>query len=179
MLIHRQIDNQNRWSLDVWCGILNGHLIGPYFFNGNVDIFNFLELLRDHLPELLEDVDLNTRLRMWIQLDGAAPHFALIVREFLNEHYHNRWIGRTGPRDFGVRWPPKSPDLTSPDFYLWGYLKNVVYERPVTTRENMMNRIRTACQNIPRIVLLRTVEEFERRIGLCIQQNGGIFEHLR
>ncbi|XP_026824324.1 uncharacterized protein LOC113561697 [Ooceraea biroi] len=53
---HRQVNNQHRWSVVVWCGIVNGYLIGPYFF--------------------LEEVDLETRRRMWIQIDGAPPHFA-------------------------------------------------------------------------------------------------------
>lgn len=176
---HRQIDNQNRWSIHVWCGIVNGHLIGPYFFEGNVNGHNFLQFLRDHLPVLLEEADLYTRLRMWIQLDGAPPHFARIVRQHLNQNYRDRWIGRTGRGDFGVRWPSRSPDMTSPDFYLWGYLKDVVYEHAPTTREDMMHRIRTACENIPRAVLHRTVEQFQQRIELCIQQNGGVFEHLR
>lgn len=71
---HRPVDHQNRWSLMVWCGIINGYLIGPYVFERNVDRDNYLELLRDRLPELLEDVDLETRQRMWLQQDGAAPH---------------------------------------------------------------------------------------------------------
>jgi len=51
----RSVDNQNRWSLMVWCGIVNDYLIGPYsFFEENVNRVNFLELLRDILPELLE-----------------------------------------------------------------------------------------------------------------------------
>jgi len=103
---HRGVDNQHRWSLNVWCGIVNGYLIGPYFFDGNVNQHNFLELLRDHLTGLLEDVDLETRRRMWIQLDGATPHFARIVRTFLNEQYPNRWIGRGGP----IAWPSNSPN---------------------------------------------------------------------
>jgi len=53
----------------VWCGIVHGYLIGPYFFEENVNRVNFLELLRDILPELLENVDLATRRKMWIQLD--------------------------------------------------------------------------------------------------------------
>ncbi|OXU16263.1 hypothetical protein TSAR_012619, partial [Trichomalopsis sarcophagae] len=210
-----RIDNQHRWSVMVWCGIINGYLIGPYFFeenvNGvnflrllreilpelleNVDLttrlrmwiqldgapphyarivqnvngVNFLRLLRDILPELLENVDLATRLRMWIQLDGAPPHYARIVRDYLNTRYNGRWIGRGGP----VAWPPRSPDLTPPDFYLWGYLKNVVYAQRPTTRDNMIERIRTACAAIPRDVLLRTIRQFRARLDLCIQQNGG------
>lgn len=121
---HRQIDNQHRWSINVWCGIINGYLIGPYFFEENVNGENFLALLRDELPVLLEEVDLYTRLRMWIQLDGAAPHYSRHVRAYLNTHFNGKWIGRGGH----VAWPARSPDITSPDFYLWGYLKNVTYE---------------------------------------------------
>ncbi|EZA47915.1 hypothetical protein X777_15034, partial [Ooceraea biroi] len=128
----------------------------------------------DHLPQLLEDVDLHTRQRMRIQLDGAPPHYAVIVRNFLNQEYNNRWIGRGGP----VAWPPRSPDLTSPDFFLWGYIKNVVYEHVPTTRENMMERIRTACVNIQRAVLLKTVRNFQNRLALCIQGNGDNFEQF-
>jgi len=171
---HRGVDNQHRWSLNVWCGIVNGYLIGPYFFDGNVNQHNFLELLRDHLTGLLEDVDLETRRRMWIQLDGATPHFARIVRTFLNEQYPNRWIGRGGP----IAWPSNSPDLTSPDFYLWGFLKNVCFEQQPTTKEDMMERIRRTCASIPRHVLLSTVAHFLRRCQLCIEANGAQFEHL-
>ena len=58
------MDIQNRWSVNVWCGIVNGYLIGPFFFEGNVNDNAILELLRDYLPLLLEDVDLETRRRM-------------------------------------------------------------------------------------------------------------------
>jgi len=59
----------------IWCGIINGYLIGSYVFERNVDRDSYLELLRDRLPELLEDIDLETRQKMWLQQDGAAPHF--------------------------------------------------------------------------------------------------------
>lgn len=171
---HRDLDHQNRWSIMVWCGIVNGYLIGPYFFEGNVDRHSYLELLRDHLPVMLENVDLETRLLMWLQQDGAAPHFAVIVRNFLNENYNGRWIGRGSQHP----WPACSPDMTSPDFFLWGYLKNIVFAERPTTRENMMERIRQACAAIPREMLLRTVNSFERRLHLCLQANGGHFEQL-
>jgi len=28
---YRQVDNQHRWSVIVWCRVVNGYLIGPYF----------------------------------------------------------------------------------------------------------------------------------------------------
>ncbi|EZA52866.1 hypothetical protein X777_07985 [Ooceraea biroi] len=48
---------------------------------------------------------------MWMQMDGAPPH-----RHFLDQNFNGRWIGRGGP----IAWPPRSPDLTSSDVYLWG-----------------------------------------------------------
>jgi len=110
---YRQIDNQHRWSVNVWCGIVNGYLIGPYFFEDTVNGENILQLLRDELPDLLDDVDLRTRLDMWVQLDGAGAHRARIVTTFLNNRFNARWIGWNGP----VHWPPRSPDLT-PQFGL-------------------------------------------------------------
>lgn len=169
----QEIDHQHRWSITVWCGIVNGYLVGPYFFDRNVGRHSYLQLLRDELPILLENVDLFTRARIW-QQDGAAPHYAIIVRDFPNEIFQEQWIGRGGP----VEWPPRSPDLTSPDFYLWGYLREVVYRTRPTTRKNMIERIRTACLNIQREVLLNTIRHFHRRIELCRQVNGATFEHL-
>ena len=111
---------------------------------------------------------------MWLQQDGAPPHFALIVREFLNLNFNERRVGRGGP----FEWPPCSPDLTSPDFYLWGYIKNVVFAQRPTTREDLMERIRRACAGISRETLFKTVDGFERRPRLCLQANGEHFEQL-
>ena len=42
---------------------------------------------------------------MWLMQDGAPAHFSRIVREFLNNNYTNRWIGRRGP----IAWPARGP----------------------------------------------------------------------
>ncbi|EZA59737.1 hypothetical protein X777_16312, partial [Ooceraea biroi] len=49
----------------------------------------------------------------WYQHDGAPPHYAYQVRAYLNHAFSNRWIGRNEP----ILWPPRSPDLMSPDFF--------------------------------------------------------------
>lgn len=171
---HRVVDHQHRWSLIVWCGIVNGYLIGPFFFDGNVNSANYLHFLEHELPLLLENVDLATRQRMWFQHDGASPHRSRRVQQFLHRLFPHKFIGLGGH----VEWCPRSPDLTSPDFFLWGFIKNVVYAEILTTRDNMIDRIRNCCNSIPRNVLLETARNFERRIQLCIQNEGGIFEHL-
>jgi len=60
--------------------VWNRYLIGPYFFEENVNRVNFLELLRYILPELLENVEQQDK--EWIQLDGSPPHYAHIVRNY-------------------------------------------------------------------------------------------------
>ena len=97
---------------------------------------------------------------MWLQQDVAPLHFALIVRELLNLNFNERWIGQGGP----FEWPPCSPDLTSPNFFSWGYIENVVFAQRPTTREDLMERIRRACSAISRETLLKTVDGFERRL---------------
>mgnify|MGYP000598460265 CR=1 FL=1 len=70
----RHVEHQQRWSLNVWCGILGNYIIGPYFFDGNVTGRRYAHFLRHNLHVLLEDVDLNIRRRMWYQQDGHSAH---------------------------------------------------------------------------------------------------------
>lgn len=170
----RQLDHQHRWTLNVWAGIVGSHLIGPYFFERNVNGEAYLDLLENHLPILLEDVPLNIRRRMWFQHDGAPAHYSRLVRTHLNRNFANKWIGRGGT----VRWPPRSPDLTKLDFFLWGYLKNLVYQEPVTTKEDMMRRIRNAFHTVNRNMLMNVSESFLTRMQVCVEQEGGYIEHF-
>ena len=55
--------------------------------------------------------------------DGAPPHFSCFVTDVLNERFPDAWIGRGGP----IPWLSRSPDLSPLDFFLWGYIKNIVY----------------------------------------------------
>ena len=58
-------------------------------------------------------------------MDGAPPHNAAVITNMLNERYGDRWIGLNFPT---VRFPPRSPDLTPLDYYLFGNLKRIVYK---------------------------------------------------
>ena len=80
---------------------------------------NYIIFIRDILLEMLENVPLQVRQRLRFQHDGAPAHFALDVREYLNNVFPSRWIGRGGP----VQWPPRSPDLTPMDFFILGEMK--------------------------------------------------------
>jgi hypothetical protein len=133
-------NSQTIWSVNVWCGILGDHIIGPHFIEGNLTGDKYLNLLTNVLPALLEDLPLQLRRCMWVQQDGAPPHFARNVRAYLDRAFQHQWIGREGP----VNWPPRSPDLTPLDFFLWGYIKSIVYTTRPLNRDDLRERILVA-----------------------------------
>lgn len=53
------------------------------------------ELPGTHLPNLL-DTSLEERRRMWLQQDSYPAHYAHCVRDYLNETFPRRSIGRSG-----------------------------------------------------------------------------------
>ncbi|KAJ4447058.1 hypothetical protein ANN_09047 [Periplaneta americana] len=62
-------------------------------------------------------------------------------------------------------WPPRSPDLTTPAFFLWGYLKDRVYAtRPQTLDD--LKHITQEIQAIDNRVLQRVASNMERRVKL-------------
>lgn len=172
--VMRQIDRQHQWSLNAWAGIIGDYIIGPHFFNGPLNGLMYLDFLQNILPELLADVPQHIRNRMWFQQDGAPAHFSRNVRNHLDQTFPNRWIGRNGP----TQWPARSPDLTKLDFFLWGHVKQIVYQDPPTTAANMEQRIRDVFLNISPEVLREVNRSLENRFNLCMEQNGSHFEHL-
>lgn len=170
----RQVEHQRQWSLNVWCGIIGGQIIGPVFFEGMLTGLKYANFLRDELPGLLEDVPLAHRFQMFYQHDGCPAHFSQLARNVLDAEFPGRWIGRGGP----IHWPARSPDLTKPDFFLWGDIKSKVYEDVPTTAENMKERIRAACNGISEETLIEVNNSFRRRIEKCIEVEGHQFEHL-
>lgn len=167
---------QHRYSVNMWSGILNGELIGPFELPSrlNGDVYkNFLE---NDLPMLLLDVNLALRRSMIFQNDGAPCHYARQVRNFLDETYPNRWIGRRGP----INWPPRSPDLNPIDFFIWGYYKEIVFARETSTEEELRERIREAGNYVKSNsqAFRELKNNFLRRCRLCISVGGRHFENL-
>jgi hypothetical protein len=96
----------------------------------------------DMLPDIKRKYG-NTQV--WLQMDGAPGHWARQVRVWTNLHFPERWIGRGGP----VPWPPRSPDLTPPDFFLWEFIKNKVYGRNPTTLDELRDAIVASFHEVP------------------------------
>ena len=86
----------------------------------------------------------------------------------------HRLISRYGD----IHWPAQSPDLSSCDYFLWGYLKSKVFEaRPATIKE-LKERIHAEIHAITPAVLRRVSENFHTRLTQCVQNNGRHFPDI-
>ena len=46
-------------------------------------------------------------------------------------------MGHGGP----IAWPALSSDLNPLDYYLWGHMKSLIYDTPVSIEENLLARV--------------------------------------
>jgi hypothetical protein len=65
----------------------------------------------------------------FFQQVGATPHYANVVKDYLNETFEPRLIGQGVTKENDINWPARSPDLTRCDFFLWGVIKDNVYKK--------------------------------------------------
>ncbi|GBO02562.1 hypothetical protein AVEN_37061-1 [Araneus ventricosus] len=62
--------------------------------------------------------------------NGAPPHVHRSVKQVLRQSFTNERVISPG---FPTAWPPRSPDLTPCDFWLWGFIKDQVYRKQPAT----------------------------------------------
>ena len=122
----------------------------------------------------MEDVPLHVRMNMWMQHDGAPLHYDLCSRQVMNKIFDIKWIGRGGP----AAWPPRSTDLASPDYFLWGFVKERVKVVAPTTPDDMKERIRRACAEITPQMWAEVRRSFHQRINKCLQVKSHHFENF-
>ena len=83
--------------------------MGSFFFTETVTGEVNLKIPQNDLMSELERIGEGKPL--WFMHDGAPPHYATIVRNWLNGNFEN-WIGQRGT----LEWAPRSSDLTPMDF---------------------------------------------------------------
>lgn len=165
-------------KLNVFCAISSDKVYGPFFFaEKTVTGITYLDTLEQWLfPQLLEDSG-----NFIFMQDGAPAHFHELVRTFLNNTIPNRWIGRGGEEDLIFRrWPPRSPDLTPCDFYLWGYIKDRVYVPPLpASLQELRVRITEAVESITPDCLANVWREIDYRFDVCRATHGAHVECIQ
>ncbi|PSN30104.1 hypothetical protein C0J52_27429, partial [Blattella germanica] len=90
--------------------------------------------------------------------------------------FKRRVIGR----GFPVSRPGRSPYLTPPVFFLWGYVKVIVYSTPVESVNELTERMCATLDTIRenREIFQRIRQNMVRRCTLCNEVGGRHFENL-
>lgn len=158
-------------KITVWAAIGRQGLFGPFFFSDSVNSERYLNMLSSQLWPLIQQRHLENDL-IFMQ-DGAPPHWGLSVRKWLDEHFAGRWMGRGSPN---MPWPPRSPDLTPCDYFLWGYVKSVVYKQNPLDIEELKTKITEAMLSIPQEMINRSIENFEERMSKLLENGGSHIE---
>ena len=114
---------------------------------------------------LLPALASHNRPQIWFQQDGATARQSMAASRHV---FRGRVISKYGV----VNWPARSPDPTTPDFFLWGYLKSQVFATRPQTLADLKERIRDALQDITWDMLHRVMRAFVRRLEECVQCNG-------
>ena len=156
-------------KIGVWCAMSRKRIIGPIFFSETISSDRYCELIITPFLEQLQRIE---KRHGYFQQDGATAHTANNSMSLLRGVFGDRMISRG-------TWPPRSPDLTPPDFYLWGHLKGRVYRNNPLTIEDLKTAILNDVREINNSNLLsRVFQNMMRRIELCLHVDGAHFHHL-
>jgi hypothetical protein len=154
-------------KVGVWCAISAGRIVAPISFDGTVNTAEYQRIFMEFI-EQLDDIELN---QGYFQQDGATCHTSNASMALIQSFFDDRIISKN-------LWPPRSPDLTSPDFFLWGYLKERVYATRPRTLGDLKDNITNEINCIDNTMFQRTARNMERRVQLCLEEEGGHFQHL-
>jgi hypothetical protein len=156
-------------KLMVWFGFTSKFCIGPYFFYENVNATNYQDMLHTFvIPELKKKHKFSSTVFMQ---DGATPHTAKTVKEYLLSTFGNRVISRG--HEFG--WPGYSPDLNPLDFAFWGFIKDLVGQHHYSTMDELKEAIIEEFAKMSTSFYQNSVYSLINRCYLCLEVNGGTF----
>lgn len=162
--------SQGRPKLTVWCGMTADRIIGPFILRDTMNSDRYHQMLNEYVWPQISQWD--NVADIIFQQDGAPPHFAIIVRDWLDEHFPGRWLGRRGPHE----WPARSPDLTPCDFFLWGWAKEEVYRTRPSNLDELEERIRAVLENVPQDFLQKSIDDIPKRLRRLVDNAGAYVE---
>ncbi|KAF7412115.1 hypothetical protein HZH66_001011 [Vespula vulgaris] len=130
-----------------------------------------IELARRFCGEIISADSMQTRRQMRFVHDGSSVHFSHTTMDYLDQRYFGRWIGRRR----SIASPARFPDLNPLHFFfLWAYLKQLVYATLVPNVDILRDRILYGCHRIWNTVEIPVRQNMRRRIDA----EAGHFQHL-
>ena len=114
----------------------------------------------------------------WWQQDGATCHTSNKSMDYLTKIFGNRIISRLAKIDGIPPWPAHSPDLNPLDFTFWGQAMQKVWKAKPSTIKQLKKVVADYFAGLDSDFINKCVRNMKKRAHLCIQENGGHFEHL-
>ena len=155
-------------KVGVWVAISRQRIIGPIFFSETVTAERYCNQILFPFIGCLNEDEIS---RAYFQQDNATAHTANRSLALLEEVFAERIISK------GV-WPARSPDLTPPDFYLWGAAKGNVYKNNPRNIDELKIEIQDYIQSVTAETLRFVFDNKIKRVNLCMQEGGKHFQHL-
>ncbi|GFX00130.1 DUF4817 domain-containing protein [Trichonephila clavipes] len=134
-----------------------------FWLNGYVNKQN-CRIWSEANPQVYVDTPLHPeKLTVWCALWAARATVDLLKDTFVD-----RLISRFGP----VNWPPRSCDLTPLDYFLWGYVKSLVYADKPQTLDHLEDNIRRVIADIRPQMLEKVIENWTSRLDYIRASRG-------
>ncbi|GFV77458.1 DUF4817 domain-containing protein [Trichonephila clavipes] len=111
---------------------------------------------------------------LWFQQDGATCHTARATIDLLKDTLGDRLISRFGP----ANWPPRSCDLTPLDYFLWGYVKSLVYADKPQTLDHLEDNLRRVIADIRPQMLEKVIENWTSRLDYIRASRGSYMPEI-
>ncbi|GFV83313.1 transposable element Tc3 transposase [Trichonephila clavipes] len=105
---------------------------------------------------------------LWFQQDGATCHTARATIDLLKDTFGDHLISRFGP----MNWPPRSCDLTPLNYFLWGYVKSLVYADKPQMLDHLEDNIRRVIADIRPQMLEKVIENWTFRLDYIRASRG-------
>jgi hypothetical protein len=122
------------------------------FFETSINAEAYQELIQQFIGLLKVD-----ERNCWFQQESANAHTAASTMVILHEFFGENVISK-GP------WPPRSPDPTSPDFFLWSYFKDTVYRSNPRDLKQLKMNITHAIEEVNEGKLRKVARNMVKRV---------------
>jgi hypothetical protein len=106
----------------------------------------------------------------YFQQDGATAHTARMSMALLDDVFADTIISKT-------IWPPRSLNLSLPNCFLWGAMKNSVYSNNLHTTDDLKMAIKEHIWNVDHAILNTVFKNTVPCVNKCLETGGGHFEH--
>ena len=153
-------------KIGVWAAMTKRRVFFTFLNNiVNSDVY------KTFIDQLIPTLNEEEIMRGWFQQDGATAHTSTSSMNHVRMFFGERIISK------GL-WPPRSPDLSPPDFFLWGHLKERVYRNSPQNIEQLQANITAEMHLFTPAMLQAVSASVLARAHSCLLVNGAHFQNM-